>query len=82
MKIKGWPAIVRIEHPERYFRQYIGVSHREQRRIYINAFCIDPPPSDWRTHLYTVIDGATCFWQALYDPITKTISDLTINARA
>ena len=82
MKIKGWPSKVHIEHPERYFRQYIGVSHREQRRIYINAFCVDPPPSDWRIHLYTVTDGDRCFWQALYDPVTKTFSDLTINARA
>ena len=82
MKIKGWPSKVHIDHPERYFRQYIGVSHREQRRIYINAFCEDPPPPDWRTHLYTVVDGATCFSQALYDPVTKTFSNLTINARA
>ena len=82
LKITGWSSNIRIEHAERYFRQYIGVSHRKDRRIYINAFCDDPPPSDWRTHLYTVIDGATCYWQALYDPATKTFSNLTINARA
>lgn len=83
LKITGWPGSnLRIEHPERYLRQYIGVTHRKQHRIYINAFCDDPPPSDWRVHLYTVIDGATCYWQALYDPVTKTFSTLTINARA
>jgi hypothetical protein len=73
---------IRIELPEQYFRQYIGVSHRKQRRIYINAFCDNQPPSDWRDHLYTDIDGATCYWQAVYDPVTKTFSNLTINARA
>jgi len=82
MIITGWPSVVRIEHPERYYRQYIRVSHRNQRRIYINAFCVDPPPPNWRTRLYFVDDGATCFWQALYDPVTKTFSKLTINARA
>jgi hypothetical protein len=82
MNIAGWPPQVRIEHPERYFRQYVGVSNRGERRIYINAFCDDPPPSDWRKRLHVVIDGATCYWQALYDPATKTFSNLTINARA
>ena len=81
-EIKGWPSKVQIEHPERYFRQYIGVSHRDQRLVYINAFCDDAPPPDWRSHLYLVIDGATCYWQALYDPATKSFSNLTINARA
>ena len=83
LKITGWSSSnIHIEHPERYFRQYIGVSHRKQRRIYVNAFCDDPQPSDWRVHLYFVVDGATCYWQALYDPVTKTFSNLTINARA
>ena len=82
LKITGWSSAIRIEHPERYFRQYIGVTHAGQRRIYINAFCDDPPPSDWRIHLYEVIDGATCYWQALYDPRNKKFSNLTINARA
>ncbi len=75
LQIAGWKSSLRIEHPERYFRQYVGVSHRGQRRIYINAFCEDPPPSDWRDHLYVVDDGATCFWQALYDPVAKTFSN-------
>jgi hypothetical protein len=82
LRITGWSSNIHIEHPEEYFRQYVGVSHRGQRRIYVNAFCVDPPPSDWRDHLYVVVDGATCFWQALYDPIARTFSDLTINARA
>ena len=82
LKIVGWPSSIHIENPGRYFRQYVGVSHRGQRQIYVNAFCENPPPPDWRDHLYVVIDGATCFWQAFYNPITKTFSNLTINARA
>ena len=43
MEIAGWPNL-HIEHPDRYFRQYVGVSHRGKRQIYINAFCDDSPP--------------------------------------
>ena len=83
LKIRGWEATnIRIDHPDKYFRQYVGVRHRGKRQIYINAFCDDRPPSDWRTRFYVVIDGATCDWHAFYDPGTKTFSDLTINGRA
>jgi len=82
LRARWWKPDIRIEHPERYFRQYIGVSQGRQRRIYINAFCDDPPPRDWHSRLYVVTDGATCYWQALFDPATKTFSDLTINGRA
>ena len=83
LKIRGLESTsIRIDRPDRYFRQYVGVRHGGKRRIYINAFIDDPPPSDWRTRLYVVIDGATSYWHAFYDPDTKTFSDLTINARA
>jgi hypothetical protein len=83
LKIRFYESTpLRIENPERYFRQYVGVTHNGKRQIYINAFCDDPPPSDWRSRLYVVIDGATGYWHVFYDPDTKTFSDLTINARA
>jgi hypothetical protein len=83
LKIRGFESTsIRIEHPDQYLRQYIGVLHESKRRIYINAFSDDPPPSDWRTRLYVVIDGAIGYWHAFYDPDTKTFSDLIINARA
>ena len=83
MKIRGWESTpIRIEYPEKYFSQYVGVRHGGKRRIYVNAFSDDPPPPDWHRHLYVVIDGATGYWHAFYDPDTKTFSDLTINGRA
>jgi hypothetical protein len=82
LRPKGWPAIIRIEHPEQYFLQYVGVVRSGQKLIYVNAFCETQPPLDWRDRLYVVDDGATCFWQALYDPIARMFSNLTINARA
>jgi hypothetical protein len=83
LKIRGYESVnIRIEHPEEYFRQYVGVKHNGRREIYINAFQDDPPPPDWRTRLYVVIDGEIGYWHAFYDPNTKTFSDLTINPRA
>lgn len=77
-----WKSGRHIEHPGTYHRQYIGVTDSHQRRfVYVNAFC-EPPPSDWKTKLYVVIDGGACFWQAFYDPSTKKFSNLMINARA
>jgi len=83
LKIRSYESThLRIENPEKYFRQYVGVRHNGKRRIYINAFCDDSPPPDWRLRLYVVIDGATCYWHVFYDPESNTFSDLTINARA
>ncbi len=82
LPVEGWTARIRIEHPEKYFRQYLAVAFEGQHRVYVNASCDETPPPTWRSHLYVVIDGATCYWQALYDPATKTFSYLTINARA
>jgi hypothetical protein len=83
VKIRGYESTnFRVEHPEKYFRQYVGVRHHGTREIYINAFCDDPPPPDWRKRLYVAIDGALCYWHVFYDPDSKTFSYLTINARA
>lgn len=83
LQAENWksPAI-RIDHPETYFRQYIAILRDGKRRIYVNAFCAKEFLSDWRDRLIVVDDGATCFWQALYDPATKKFSSLTINSRA
>lgn len=78
----GWPSVIHVDHPESYFRQYLPVRQGNRKLIYVNAFCDQRPPIDWRTRLFVVIDGATCYWQALYDPSTKMYSHLTINARA
>jgi hypothetical protein len=83
MKIVGWDSKIHIEHPERYFRQYVAVKVSGQNRIFINAFREpEPPPPDWRDRLWLVDDGALGYWQALYDPYTKKFSNLRINPRA
>jgi hypothetical protein len=74
--------LIRIDHPEQYFRQYIGVLQSSQKRIFVNAFYEVESEPNWRNRLVIVSDGATCFWHALYDPITATFSGLEINSRA
>ncbi|MGD0893741.1 MAG: hypothetical protein ABR923_19635 [Terracidiphilus sp.] len=70
----------RIEHPQRYFRQYIAVLQAGSKRIFINAFCADiTPPPIWRDHFYVIFDGGSCVWHAMYDPSTKGFSDLEMN---
>ena len=72
-----------IEHPEGYFRQYVGVIRAGKRRIYVNAFCSDfPPPPDWQKRLVVILDGGTCVWQAIYDPSAKRFLSLRINGVA
>jgi hypothetical protein len=83
LKSRGGTIGDRIEHPDRYFRQYIAVLQAGNRRIFINAFCdgIHPSPI-WHDHFYVIMDGGSCVWQALYDPATKSFSDLETNGLA
>lgn len=85
LKAENWPASsnVHIDHPERYFRQYIGVIRSGKKQIYVNAFCseIGPPP-DWQKRLVDILDGGTCVWQAVYDPSAKRFLSLRINGVA
>jgi hypothetical protein len=82
LEINGWGSRIHINHPEKYFRQYVGVKVSGQNRIFVNAFCGDKPPTDWHDRLFVVMDGATCFWQALYDPALQKFSNLRVNGRA
>lgn len=82
LQIEGWTPELHIQHPENYYRQYVPILRDGRRLIYVSAFCDDPPLSYWRRRLVRVIDGATCYWEAFYDPAIKKYSHLTINARA
>ena len=82
MKIYGWDSKIHIDHPAQYYRQYIAVLVAGKRMIFINAFCDAQGLPDWHDRMVIVSDGATCFWQVLYDPVTKQFSNLRINARA
>jgi hypothetical protein len=82
LKAEGWPAAIHIDHPEKYFRQYVAVIQGARKFIYVNAFCDERFTPYWRYRLVVVSDGATCYWQALFDPARHKFSDLMINSRA
>lgn len=69
---------MRIERPERYYRQYVGIMVAKRKLIYINAFCADPPPSYWEERIVDVCDGG-CSWGVVYDIEHEIFSDLEMN---
>ena len=72
----------RIDNPAEYYRQYVAVRIDGKRRIYLNALCSVDQDANWRKRLIVVLDGGKCFWHAMYDPSTRTFSNLTVNGRA
>ena len=64
-----------------YVRQYVGIERDGARLVYVNAFC-DSVGLDPAHQLVLVLDGGTCFWQALVDPAAASIVELTINGEA
>jgi hypothetical protein len=69
-----------LDHPERDFKQYVPIRQAGRNLLYVNGFC--KAPSYWHTQLVVVLDGGSCYWQALYDPATDKYSNLTVNGRA
>jgi hypothetical protein len=69
--------------PSGFYRQYVGVTVKGQRFIYINAFrgSDDYIPFDipWRQQPVVICDGGSSYWGALYDPQTHRFSDLAFN---
>jgi hypothetical protein len=70
---------VRIEYPDRYYRQYLGIIVKNRKFIYINAFCDDPPPDYWQECVVDVCDGG-CHWGVVYDITTGKFSQLEMNS--
>ena len=72
---------VRIEHPDRYYRQYLGIVVDDHKFIFIKAFCDDKPPDTWREFLIDICDGG-CSWGVVYDVATGEFSHLEMNGVA
>ncbi len=60
-----------------YHRQYFGYEQSNKRLVFINAFC--EKDARMRTHSVMVHDGGRCFFQAVYDVESKTVSWLRVN---
>jgi hypothetical protein len=69
---------VRIKHPTRYYRQYLGIVVKKRKFIFINAFCDDTPPEFWHQELVDTCDGG-CSWGVVYDVAVGKFSHLELN---
>ena len=69
---------VRIKHPARYYRQYLGIIINDRKFIFINAFCDDTPPEFWREVIINTCDGG-CSWGVVYNVATSKFSYLEMN---
>ncbi len=67
----------KIPHPDRYYRQYIGLLYKDEYVIYINAFLREE--SGWRQEPVVSCDGGSEYWGAIFNPRTGRFSDLAIN---
>ncbi|HEV7700091.1 MAG TPA: hypothetical protein VGO43_07670 [Pyrinomonadaceae bacterium] len=74
-----------VLEPEAYYMQYAAVSYEGRFYFYINAFKNRPGPAGWEKVwreelIWPPKGGGTNYWQALYEPATKTFSRLTYNS--
>ena len=62
-------------------RQYAGFVVGGERKIYVNSFC-GGGFEDWRSNVVFVMDGGSCFWQAVYNVDSGEIELLMVNGEA
>jgi hypothetical protein len=62
------------------YRQYGGFVENGERKIFVNSFCAEF--DDWRSSVIFVMDGGTCFWQAVYNVDTGEIEHIAVNGEA
>lgn len=81
--VKKVAAERKLKLPEwsSYSFQYQGKSESAAKVIFVNAFCIAPPPYT-ATQLVVVFDGGPCFFQATYDPNGKRFLQVIFNGEA
>ena len=64
----------------KYSFQYQGREIDGHKLLFINGFCIPPPP-DARERMVVVFDGGPCFFSAFYDPGTQSYVGVAFNGR-
>lgn len=72
----------KVEHPENFHLQYVGIVIKGKKFIYINAFAGSEPPKWWKEKADMVCDGGRGFWGVLYNTETGKFSDLAVNGVA
>ncbi|MFZ6799535.1 hypothetical protein [Undibacterium sp. Di24W] len=69
-------------NPNLFYRQYVGIVQSGKRSVYINAFApgtLEKHDNSWQSKPVGACDGGDQFWGAVYDPMTRTFSELVSN---
>lgn len=78
----------KVDNPDAYFRQYVGIMIHGKKYVYINASRASFSDGNarnndaWKQTPVMVCDGGKGFWGALYDPENGEFSDLAFNGLA
>ena len=65
-----------------YGRQYFGVTKKDRKLIYLNAFCNPSGFDQWKKGMILVKDGGSCYFQVYFDPARKEFIHLHYNGQA
>lgn len=62
------------------YRQYVGIIDDGERKILVNSMCDEM--EGWDEQYIMVMDGGSCFWNALYNVDTGELEFLIVNGEA
>jgi hypothetical protein len=71
-----------LERVHRYSRQYLGITFRGHRGLFVNLFCIEPTRHWERAMVDTLTDGGDCFIRLVLDLETGRYEELSMNGPA
>jgi hypothetical protein len=71
-----------VRNLSEYGRQYFGVTIKDRKVIYLNAFCNPSRFDQWKKKMVLVDDGGSCYFQVYFDPARKEFVHLHYNGRA
>ena len=82
MRSRGSIKGFQIKHPEKYYRQYVGIVVSNHKLIYVSAISDELVPLNWKQEPVIVCDGEENYWGVIYDTVLGKFSDLYVNGRA
>ncbi|CAN5170800.1 hypothetical protein BH09BAC6_BH09BAC6_28530 [soil metagenome] len=69
-----------IRNPEKFYKQFIAViNSKGEKEVWVNCCCTLYNRKDWKTKIFLVMDGGSCFFNLKINLSTNTVYDLMIN---
>lgn len=73
------PAIDREPQLDGY-RQYVGIVVDGERKVVVNSMCVEI--DGWTGAYVEIMEGGSCFWNAIYNVDTGELELLVVNGEA